>query len=881
MLDMLAGNLNNRALSFLDLDREEDAFKTWDEALKIDPYHPESTYNNGLALWRRGALTDRDVLARLEPVLKFDGGWLPHYLVAQVHRERGDTDGGEKALKAGLEQFPAQAELDQTLEAERGGDHWGRRLTVLLGHEAEVTAGAISPNGDLALSGSKDFSVRLWDTHAGNCKLILKDHTDPVHAVCFSGDTRHGFSAGGGDIHWRTNDNAIRVWDLNTGECLRRLVGHTERVRCLSVSGDNRQIISAGDDKTVRLWDVRTGECIRTLSGHTGNVVAVSFCHDGRHAISAGDQAVRIWDLLTGAPTQILTGHTRDVESLSLSPDGQYGLTASANEIKLWEVVTGICLHTFIGSGVSFRGAFHTGVSGLVLAADFDSVQMLELVNKRCLWTFPAGKTFAINFHSGERRHHLLCSNDSSLALWALPDLATGVQAPLVFSRIRSTTESLSVAALFRAHLDRARQDLRDGRRDEARGQLLQAKAISGYERDASLHEAWSQLGRKGRRVGLKSIYPGHYFKGHHDSVHCLDVSPNARLALSGSADKTLRLWDVATGRCVRVFEGHTETVLATCINASAQMAISSSIDGTVRVWDIASGRCVRVIEEHKGSIDALCLSRCGRFGLSADGQTIYIWRVDNGRRVRELRGHSSPVRALWISPDDRVLLSGSGDLLGDDRDCTVRLWDLASGQCRRVFTGLTSGVASVCMTPDCRQVIGGSWHDIRAWDLATGSSTRDWKGFSPGLDLSPDGRFLITPKLVWDMQGSPSSPIVFEVDGPVRVAGDGRFIIAGDPGSPALRLWRVEWEWSFPEEDDWNDGAEPYLYFFLVRHLSGPSPLEGLKATLAGKPEWSEYEFSELLSELELRGYGWLRPDGVRRHLEQMRNDRVYVEDE
>jgi hypothetical protein len=130
-------------------------------------------------------------------------------------------------------------------------------------------------------------------------------------------------------------------------------------------------------------------------------------------------------------------------------------------------------------------------------------------------------------------------------------------------------------------------------------------------------------------------------------------------------------------------------------------------------------------------------------------------------------------------------------------------------------------------------------------------------------------------------MQGSPRSPIPFEVDGPVRVAGDGSFVIAGDPGSHALRLWRVEWEWSFPEEDDWDDDAEPYLYFFLVRHILGPSPLEGITAPLTAEPEWSEREFSELLSELELRGYGWLRPDGVRRHLEQMKHDRVYAEDE
>jgi hypothetical protein len=183
-------------------------------------------------------------------------------------------------------------------------------------------------------------------------------------------------------------------------------------------------------------------------------------------------------------------------------------------------------------------------------------------------------------------------------------------------------------------------------------------------------------------------------------------------------------------------------------------------------------------------------------------------------------------------------------------------------------------------MTPDCSRVIAGSWHTIKAWDIATGSCIREWPSLSSGLDLSPDGRFLITPGFIWDLQDPSPSPIVFESSGPVRVAPDGRSAITGEQADPALRLWRFEWEWTFPEETDWNDGAEPYLYFFLVRHLGGPSPLEGIRS-LIGEPEWSEDDFIGLLSELELRGFGWLRPDGVRRRLEQMKKDRAYLEDE
>jgi hypothetical protein len=79
--------------------------------------------------------------------------------------------------------------------------------------------------------------------------------------------------------------------------------------------------------------------------------------------------------------------------------------------------------------------------------------------------------------------------------------------------------------------------------------------------------------------------------------------------------------------------------------------------------------------------------------------------------------------------------------------------------------------------------------------------------------------------------------------------------------------LWELEWEYDFPSPADWDDGATPYLESFLTLHC--PVGKDGF--TPVAKPQWSEKDLNNLLTDLQIRGYGWLRADGVKRHLARM----------
>ena len=85
-------------------------------------------------------------------------------------------------------------------------------------------------------------------------------------------------------------------------------------------------------------------------------------------------------------------------------------------------------------------------------------------------------------------------------------------------------------------------------------------------------------------------------------------LSADGRQALSASEDRTLRVWDVASGTTLQVLEGHTSSVLSCALNGDGRLAISVSWDQTLRLWDVANGTILRMLEGHTGSVIGLCI---------------------------------------------------------------------------------------------------------------------------------------------------------------------------------------------------------------------------------------------------------------------------------
>ena len=179
--------------------------------------------------------------------------------------------------------------------------------------------------------------------------------------------------------------------------------------------------------------------------------------------------------------------------------------------------------------------------------------------------------------------------------------------------------------------------------------------------------------------------------------------TPDGKHALSCGGESSVRLWDLETGRCLRVFEGHMGIVYSMAWSTDQRRALSSAVDETVRLWDVETGRCLRVLGGLTSGAISWSWSADQRHALSGSlNGIVMLWDLETGRCLCVLQGHTKGVRSVaWIT-DQRRALSGSDDQ-------TLRLWDTETGRCLRVLKGHTDRIRSVVWSADQRHALSGS----------------------------------------------------------------------------------------------------------------------------------------------------------------------------
>ena len=160
-------------------------------------------------------------------------------------------------------------------------------------------------------------------------------------------------------------------------------------------------------------------------------------------------------------------------------------------------------------------------------------------------------------------------------------------------------------------------------------------------------------------------------FAGHTAQVLAVAFSPDGRSALSGSGDRTLKLWDVATGRELSTLAGHTAAVTSVAFSPDGGSVLSGSADESLKLWDVATGKEIRTFTGHTERVMSVAISPDGRSVLSgSDDMRLKLWDVATGKEIHSFTGHADSVGSVVFSPDGRSALSGSHDM-------SLKLWNL------------------------------------------------------------------------------------------------------------------------------------------------------------------------------------------------------------
>ncbi|AFY33556.1 serine/threonine-protein kinase [Calothrix sp. PCC 7507] len=233
---------------------------------------------------------------------------------------------------------------------------------------------------------------------------------------------------------------------------------------------------------------------------------------------------------------------------------------------------------------------------------------------------------------------------------------------------------------------------------------------------------------------------------GHSRWVWAIAFSPDGKTLASGSADKTIKLWNIATGKEIRTLVGHSQGIASVTFSPDGKTLASGSLDKKIKLWNLATGTEIRTLEGHSQAVAAISFSPDGKTLASGSwDKKIKLWNLATGKEIRTLEGHSGLVLAVAFSPDGINLASGS-------KDKTIKLWNLVTGEAIRTLKGHTDKVNSVAYLPKSGDnknqntilISGSNDNTVKLWNLETGKEIRTLKrdsGYIYSVAVSADGK--------------------------------------------------------------------------------------------------------------------------------------------
>ncbi len=531
-------------------------------------------------------------------------------------------------------------------------------------------------------------SIEVWDIETNELKWRLEGH--PPSEVCdvrFSPDGSYLLSAA---TVWQSSGKkgGTMLWDLASGQV--RLHLSKSNAYVARFSRDGKTVFVGENEGWVKQYSIETGaEIQKYVCADLGRMILdLDFNPDGsRLLVASRDQKVTLWDTASGQLLQKIS-FTGDPRKLCWSPDGRaISLSHYSGLRSIFGIQNGrLKLHQEVKEGALVYGDFTPDGSQFVCSVFGDSVRVNDASTGYPLYSLPAhnGHTKCVGFDASGHRM-VTGGGDNRVRVW---DLVNDQQQPsrsvvwgAVVSDISFHPKTDEMAFALQKHPNNKHSiEIRDVHSHRLRKELI----------------------------------------GHSDWPTCVAYSADGNQLISGSLDKSVRIWDASTGTELSVFDKHQRPLMEVAFLPNSLSAASIDTDGNVLIWNIGNRSIERswqtdvkavsvafhpkqpwlamasnggevaiwdVLQGIKrGSLPAstetskVCFSpNGGRFATVADDTITQIWRTEDlfsgepPRPLSELQGHSDTVSSISFSPDGRRLVSLS-------RDESVRLFDVDLG---------------------------------------------------------------------------------------------------------------------------------------------------------------------------------------------------------
>ncbi|XP_010492600.1 PREDICTED: transducin beta-like protein 3 [Camelina sativa] len=589
----------------------------------------------------------------------------------------------------------------------------------------------VSSDGSFIVCACGD-AINIVDSSDSSVKSTIEGDSDTLTALALSPDDKFLFSAG--------HSRQIRVWDLETLKCIRSWKGHEGPVMGMACHASGGVLATAGADRKVLVWDVDGGFCTHYFKGHKGVVSSILFHPDANKNIlisGSDDSTVRVWDLMAKNTEKkclaILDKHFSAVTSIALSEDGLTLFSAGRDKVvNVWDLHDYSCKTTVATFEV--LEAVTTVSSGTPFAS---FVTSLDQKSKKKDSSSSSLATYFITV--GERGVVRLWKSEGSVCLYEQKSSDITVS-----SDDEESKRGFTAAAMLPS--DRGLLCVTADQQfffysvveNTEESELVLSKRLVGYNEeiaemkflgDEEQFLAVATNLEEVRVYDVATMSCSYVLAGHKEVVLSLDTCVSSSgnvLVVTGSKDKTVRLWNATSKSCIGVGTGHNGDILAVAFaKKSFSFFVSGSGDRTLKVWSLdgisedseepVNLKTRSVVAAHDKDINSVAVARNDSLVCTgSEDRTASIWRLPDLVHVVTLRGHKRRIFSVEFSTVDQCVITASGDK-------TVKIWAISDGSCLKTFEGHTSSVLRASFITDGTQFVScGADGLLKLWNVNT-----------------------------------------------------------------------------------------------------------------------------------------------------------------
>lgn len=561
------------------------------------------------------------------------------------------------------------------------------KSTVLRGHDGAVNQIVFSPDGKLLATGSGDQTVRTWDLGDPNHESIRwSGATQSISALAFDSNS-HWLAAGSWDgivLVWNIVDhtrdpksipnidgqaitdlafnphgnwlaiasgnNILRLWDAQnpSAEPL-QCSAHSSAIRTLMFSPDGKWLATGSDDKTSIIWDVQDpANCtpvMPALQGHDQAITHFSFSPNGKWlATGSDDQSVRLWDLHHPFTNPALLQNPNDViYNMAFSPDRHWLVTGgTSGETRLWnsQDYTNILLS---GGHSGPIASLAFSPNGQWLATGSYTDHLLVIWNIKNPSAVPITRNtkdavLAIVF-SPDSQQVLTATADNTVERWNIENSSSETLLFLQHQGSQIIGMALSADGNWLATENRTDNfvHLWDIHNHASAPKLL--KNMDGILRTLAFDPATHKLAignNLDNQQGLIYVWDMDdlskapvVLRGHSDEISALGFSPNGHFLISGSVDRTIRLWDMNNTSNPIQLQNHRDGISALAFSPDGKTLIAADLSETIYAWNTNIDEMINSACKVAGR--NLTISQWRQYGFAETYRaTCPIWPIDS-----------------------------------------------------------------------------------------------------------------------------------------------------------------------------------------------------------------------------------------------------------